>query len=299
MKQAMAGLRIACDDRVCSALRSETVSRIISLSWMQVSNLNKGLGAPNMKVVVFGAAGWTGRAVLANLAGRHEVRAVLRAPGSWDKWRDIDGEWNDGEVVYGDIADFNAVHAATEGMDAIIHLYVYFPGKDDNDDKPFLVNLKGLWNVLESARRHGIKRVVHVGSCQSTHPNGIFFTSEVRRPDGALYAVCKRLQEEMCRQFYEAHGLRVIVLRPDYIVDTRLGIDFMRRKLGEDGTPIRCGAVCRHDFAQACRLAMESETIDFDIFHIVGTPEAERTCDVARAAKLLGLRYTGDLDKYR
>jgi len=44
---------------------------------------------------------------------------------------------------------------------------------------------------------------------------------------------------------------------------------------------------------------MESETIDFDIFHIVGTPEAERTCDVARAAKLLGLTYRGNLEKYR
>ena len=56
-----------------------------------------------MKVVVFGAAGWTGRAVLASLAGKHEVRAVLRAPESWDKWRDIDGEWDGGEVVYGDL----------------------------------------------------------------------------------------------------------------------------------------------------------------------------------------------------
>ena len=252
-----------------------------------------------MKVVVFGAAGWTGRAVLANLNGRHEVQAVLRAPESWDKGRDIDGEWDGGEVVYADITDFHAVHAAIADADAIIHLYVYFPGEAENDNKPFLVNLKGLWNVLESARRHGIRRVVHVGSCQSTHPDGVFFTSEVRRPDGTLYAVCKRLQEEMCRQFYEAHGLRVIVLRPDYIVDTRLGIDFARRELGEGGTPIRCGAVCRHDFAEACRLAMESETIDFDIFHIVGTPEAERTCDVARAAKLLGLTYRGNLEKYR
>ena len=103
----------------------------------------------------------------------------------------------------------------------------------------------------------------------------------------------------MCRQFHEAHGMSIIVLRPDYIVDTRLGIDFERRKLGEGGCPIRCGAVCRHDFAEACRLALESETIDFDVLHIVGTPEAEATCNVARAAGVLGLTYKGDLERYR
>ena len=71
-----------------------------------------------MNIVVFGAAGWTGRAVLANLHGRHRVRAAVRSPKSWAKWSDVDGEWADGEILYGDISDFHAVHRATEGMDA-------------------------------------------------------------------------------------------------------------------------------------------------------------------------------------
>ena len=252
-----------------------------------------------MKIVVFGAAGWTGRAVLANLGGKHEARAAIRNPASWEKWQDVDGPWQDGETVYGDITDFNGVHKATEGMDGVIHLTVYHPRDDANDDTPFLVNLKGLWNVLESARQHGIRRVVHVGSCQTVHPKGVFFTSEVRRPDGSLYAVCKRLQEEMCRQFHEAHGLSIIVLRPDYIVDGRLGIGYYRERLGPSGQPCRNGCVCRHDLAEACRLAIEHETIGFDVFHIVGTPEADKTCNVARSREILGLTYRGDLEQYR
>ncbi len=251
-----------------------------------------------MKVVVFGAAGWTGRAVLMNLAGRHEIRAAVRSPKSWEKWNDIDGEWT-GETVFGDIADFHAVDRAMEGVDGVIHLSVYFPKDDDNDDTPFLANLKGLWNVLECARCRGVGRVVHVGSCQAAHPRGVFFTSEVRRPDGTLYAVCKRLQEEMCRLFHDAHGMRIVVLRPDYIVDSRLGIDFARRKLGPGGVPIRPGAVCRHDFAEACRLALERDGIEFEVLHIAGTPEAEKTCNVARARRVLGLAFKGDLDRYR
>ena len=34
----------------------------------------------------------------------------------------------------------------------------------------------------------------------------VFFDEDVRRPDCGLYPVHKRLQEEMCRQFYEGHG---------------------------------------------------------------------------------------------
>lgn len=258
-----------------------------------------------MKVVVFGAAGWSGRALLANLVGggQHQVRAFDRDLEAWELWQDVDGEWQDGEIVHGDIVDFATVHRATEGMDAIVHLAVYASKAPEaygmDDQKPFLINLKGLWNVLESARQRGIRRVVHVGSCQTVHPRGVFFTSEVRRPDGGLYAVCKRLQEEMCRQFHEAYGLSLIVLRPDYIVDSRLGIGRHREKLGPGGVRARNGWVCRHDLAEACRLALESETISFDIFHIVGTPEADKTCNVARSSEVLGLRYRGELEKYR
>ncbi len=250
-----------------------------------------------MNVVIFGAAGWTGRAVLASFSGSHRVRAFDRGPEAWEGLKDIDGEW-EGEVVHGDIADFNTVQEATEGMDAVVHVAVYFGG-DIKDEKPFLINLKGLWNVLESARQHGLRRVVHIGSCQTVHPKGIFFSADVRRPDGSLYAVCKRLQEEMCRQFYDAFELRTIVLRPQYIVDSRLGIDKYRKKLGTEEQPYREGWVCRHDLAEACRLAVESETVDFDIFHTVGTLDADSTCNVGRSREILGLEYRGDLEQYR
>lgn len=252
-----------------------------------------------MKVVVFGAAGWTGRALLSNLDGRHQIRAFDRDSAAWETWQTEDGDWGSGETIHGDIVDFTTVHNATEGMDAVVHLAVYFGPYNMDDQLPFLINLKGLWNVLESARQREIRRVVHIGSCQTVHPDGVFFSADVRRPDGSLYAVCKRLQEEMCRQFYDASGVRTIVLRPDYIVDSRLGIGRHKEKLGPEGTRARNGWVCRHDLAEACRLALESETIDFDIFHIVGTPEADKTCNVARSRDVLGLKYTGDLEQYR
>ena len=84
----------------------------------------------------------------------------------------------------------------------------------------------------------------------------------------------KRLQEEMCRQFYDAHALPVAVLRPDYIVDMTLGLGRHREPIEN---PVGSGHVCRHDIARCCRLASE-KAIGHQILHVV---RAERV----RAAK--------------
>ena len=253
-----------------------------------------------MDIAVFGAAGWVGRAILANLAGRHRVRGIDRSCAAWDALRDVDGEWQDGEKIHGDIADYGVVDGAMEGVDAVIHAAVYVsraPGAYGVDDEqPFLVNLKGLWNVLEAARQRNVGRVVHIGSCQVVHPEGEFFTSEVRRPDGTLYAVTKRLQEEMCRQYHEAFGLSIVVLRPCSIVDGRLGI-------GKRGDALKgkwsSGWVCRHSLAQACRLAVEKDGIEFEVLHTADTPEAEQSRNVRHSVEVLGQDYRSDLEQYR
>jgi nucleoside-diphosphate-sugar epimerase len=255
-----------------------------------------------VKVAVFGAAGWLGRAVLTHLEDHgHQVRAIDYGEAAWKTWEDVDGKY-DGDIVHADIADYDQVIAALEGQEAIVHTAVFFPSGDPVeariDNRPFLINLKGLWNVLEGARLAAMQRVVHIGSCQTVHPQGDFFTADVRRPDGSLYAVTKRLQEEMCRQYWDAFQLPLVVLRPDYIVDTRIGLGRQRETLGADGHEAGNGWVCRHDLAEACCLAINSD-IGFDVFHIVGTPEATQTCTVERSRAVLGLKYEGDLEKYR
>jgi nucleoside-diphosphate-sugar epimerase len=251
-----------------------------------------------MKIVVFGAAGWLGRAILAASPGRAEIRAFDRGPEAWEQWRDLDGDWTGGEVVHGDISDFSAVARALSGMDAVIHTAVYYPrGNVDDDPLPFLINLKGLWNVLEAARREGIERVVHVGSCMTIHPKGLFFDENVRSIEGDLYGICKRLQEEMCRQFHDAFGMSTIVLRPDYIVDSRLGIGRHRERLGPPTQPWRLGWVCRHDLAEACLLAAEKPNLGHEVLHIA--PGGEQYCNVGRAKEVLGLEFRGDLERFR
>ena len=44
-----------------------------------------------MKVAIMGAAGWVGRAVLENFAGRHQVRAFDYSPEAWATYHRFDG----------------------------------------------------------------------------------------------------------------------------------------------------------------------------------------------------------------
>jgi nucleoside-diphosphate-sugar epimerase len=273
----------------------------------------------DMKVNVFGAAGQVGRAVLRNMLSHgHSVLAFERSADAWASWEEEDGPPPaDVECVYGDIVDFAAVSAAVAGCDAIVHTAVYFPpsvnammsdyaaaglqgGEDSTSEKIWLVNLKGLWNCLESARLAPggtVKRVVHLGSCNAENPMGVFNGSDVRRPDGSLYAVTKRLQEEMCRQYWEAHKVRTIVLRPDYIMDATLGIGRFKEDLPGDICNLD-GWVDRHDLADAVHLCLDSET-DHDILHTVhttmpGGKTPEELCNVGKTKQVLGWKPMAD-----
>ena len=245
-----------------------------------------------MHIAVFGAAGWVGRAVIQNLHGHHTVRAIDRNLKSWQTYQDVDGDW-DGEKIHADIIDYDAVDSCLDGTDAIIHTTVYGGPHGTTNQEPFLVNLKGLWNVLEAARQRHIKRVVHIGSCHVVHPAGIYFTPEVRRPDGDLYAVTKRLQEEMCRQFYDAYGLSIVVMRPCSIIDSRLLIGKNRQALSGWSE----SWICRHDLAEACRLATEAETLKFEIFHTASAPIAAKHCNSDHICQVLDFTYRGYINQ--
>ena len=40
-----------------------------------------------MRIVLFGSAGWLGRAILARSVSRAEIRAFDRGRAAWDEWR--------------------------------------------------------------------------------------------------------------------------------------------------------------------------------------------------------------------
>ncbi|MDF2706186.1 MAG: NAD-dependent epimerase/dehydratase, partial [Nonomuraea muscovyensis] len=105
------------------------------------------------------------------------------------------------EVRQLDLRDAEAVTAALEGADAVVHL----GGVPDEAPLPELLegNVQGTHNVLEGARRQGVGRVVLASSNRLTgfYPVSTTITVEMPpRPDG-LYGVSKVAVEALGRLY--------------------------------------------------------------------------------------------------
>jgi len=157
-----------------------------------------------MKVFLTGATGFVGKHMLERLlADGHAVRAALRGlPGQ--KARVVThtqhlGRRDDFEWVPGDIVEGTRLDEGMQGCDAVIHLVGIIVEKGTNTFER--VHHLGTRNVVEAARRTGIKRFVQMSAL------GV-------RGDGvAPYQTTKWKGEEEVRQ----SGIPFCILRPSLI----------------------------------------------------------------------------------
>jgi uronate dehydrogenase len=159
------------------------------------------------RLLLTGAAGGLGKVLRERLAPSarvlrvSDIAAMAPAAGAHE------------EVVPCDLADKAAVHALLAGCDAIVHL------GGVSVERPFEeileANIKGLFNVYEAARRHGVKRVVFASS---NHVIGFHKQSEhldvhsARRPDG-YYGLSKSFGEDMAQFYFDRWGIETVSIR--------------------------------------------------------------------------------------
>ncbi len=113
-------------------------------------------------LLITGGMGQIGRKLRRQMSARFEHVRIL------DRVDRGDLAANE-EIVLGDIADLAAVDAAMAGVDGVIHM------AGINHDAEFETilqsNVVGIWNIYDSARRHGVGRIVN-GS--SNHAVGFY-----------------------------------------------------------------------------------------------------------------------------
>lgn len=157
-------------------------------------------------VLVTGSAGRIGRAVVRELTRRGQpVRGfdLVATPPLKDS-------------MVGQITDPAALDQAMQGVDTLIHLAAT---PDDADFLHELLpnNLVGLYQVLEAARRAGVRRLILASSGQVVWWQRL--TGPLPVPvDGAVsprswYAATKVFLEAMGRSFHEIHKMSVLVVR--------------------------------------------------------------------------------------
>lgn len=168
-----------------------------------------------------------------------------------------------------DILLLERVAEAMKGYDVVVHTAGIPHPLNDPAKKVFDVNVNGTFNVLESAARNGIKKVVFTSS-ESTL-GFAFMTNRMvpeyipiderhpLRPQDP-YGLSKVVGEQICRTYSAKYGIRTICLREPWIwVPEPEQLPFYQKLVSEfqDWHKNLWTYVHVYDVAQAHRLAIE------------------------------------------
>ena len=172
------------------------------------------------RILITGAAGKIGDALRKGLRGGYSlIRLADIAPL---------GTADSGEEVYAtDIGDIAALDKAMAGIDCVVHL-AGVP-EEAEWDTVLSLNIEGCFNVFESARRQGVKRIVFASSNHAVgfHRRERFIDNSVSSRPDSRYGVSKVFGEALGRLYADKYGLSVACLRigtfrtPDRPVEAR------------------------------------------------------------------------------
>jgi nucleoside-diphosphate-sugar epimerase len=169
------------------------------------------------KVLITGGAGFLGINLIRHLAARGYALASLDV-------EEFDyPEKSKIEIIKSDIRDKAMLDLAMEDVDFVVHTAAALPLYSPEDI--YTTDVEGTRNVLEVARRHGVKRVVHVSSTAvygipDHHP-----LYETDKLEGVGPYGQAKIQAEMICLEYRAKGMVVPIIRPkSFVGPERLGV---------------------------------------------------------------------------
>lgn len=237
-----------------------------------------------MHVLIAGAAGYIGRNLVPALEKEHTLRLGDVYP------------LGDPRFVPLDVTQPDQVRAVMRGVDAVVHLAIASGHEGDFEDDAFNqvrfdVNVKGTFNVLDAARRAGVRRVVSTSSLMVVWgypPPERVSADAAGRPVGS-YAYTKFLGEQLCERFARDHGMSIVSLRISKPIDLADPV-WKNRPLRPQWIPLA-------DLCRAYSLALTAG-IPAGTHEIITVTARHHRCrwDLSKAERLLGWRPEVDLE---
>ena len=130
-------------------------------------------------------------------------------------------------LVQDDIRDVEAVHRASQGMDAVIHMATLRITACAAEPREALgVMCDGSFNVLEAAQAAGVKKVIAASTASIYGLAESFPTREDHHPynNRTWYGASKIMMEGLLRSFNEMYGLHYVALRYFNVYGPRMDI---------------------------------------------------------------------------
>ncbi len=226
-----------------------------------------------MHVLITGAGGHVAQGIRKELSERHTLRLMDVNPLSEPR----------AEAVVGSVTNRRHLRRALKGMQALVHLAM---SPHPFGARGFDVNVKGTYMLLEEAVAAGIKRAVCTSSLSvyagPYAPERVGVTEEVAPVvGGGSYPMVKIIEEQIVRYFAQEKGLSTVILR---LTGPVVHDEWDRMAAEGGGSP---AITHMEDVAQAYRLALEKDDIDFEIFHI-GPKNTRGYLPIDKASRILG-----------
>jgi UDP-glucose 4-epimerase len=181
------------------------------------------------KILITGGAGFVGSATADQLldAGAVEVRVLDNFVRG--NLRNLESAKQKGNVVVieGDIRDADIVDSAVGGVDYVFHqAALRITRCAEAPREAIQVLIDGTSNVLESAFRHKVKKVVAASSA-SVYGDPSYLPMDENHPfnNRTLYGAGKIANEQMLRAYYEMFKLPYVAFRYFNIYGPRMDID--------------------------------------------------------------------------
>jgi NAD dependent epimerase/dehydratase len=206
----------------------------------------------DVRVLVTGADGFIGSHLVERLVAEGAlVRAfcLYTSRGSWGWLDEATPEVRAAlDVRLGDIRDARFVADAAEGMEVIFHLaaliaipYSYVAPESFVD-----TNVMGTLNVLEAARRAGVRRVIATSTSEVYGtPTTLPITEEHPFNAQSPYAATKVAADQLTLAYHRSYGVPAVILRPFNTYGPRQSaravLPTMLRQLLDGRTEVRLG----------------------------------------------------------
>lgn len=175
-----------------------------------------------MKILITGANGFVGSAVLRLLIKQgHQVRALVR-PGS-DRRNFIGIEL---EVVEGDLTDTASLESAVEGCDILFHIAADYRLWLPDPDAMYKTNVDGTRNLIIAATRANVERIVYTSSVATLGINKDGTPSDETTPVNledmiGHYKRSKYLAEQEVDKLVKEMSSPVVIVNPSTPVGPR------------------------------------------------------------------------------
>jgi UDP-glucose 4-epimerase len=231
-------------------------------------------------ILVTGGAGALGKYVCAALQkGGHQVAIFDLQKGFQEKFTFIEGS----------VGDKNDLEKAMEGVESVIHLAA-IPYDTGNPQAIIYTNVNGTLNVLETAAKHKVKKIIFASSISvAVHihwqppykwveqykpfePDFLPLTEEHPCRPGDIYGASKLCGENLLMAFCKLHKLAAISLRiaPIWFPENNERMKRVVKSISDERLAVDriWSYVDVRDVASAFRLGIERDVEGWQVYNI-------------------------------